>query len=417
MTASSQTTNDLMMVFSNTISSGFAALNGPVSSIFGLMIALVVALTGLGWAISPNRDLLASAFAKILLIGFFAYLINDWQGLTETIFSGFLAIGLMAGGGSLSQSEFLNPGAIIETGWQIVKTIGEAPIAAENPADMAGHFIDAIIIGFAMLGIMLSFAILALQIIITLIEFKIVTLGGFILLPFGIFSKTAFMAERPLGYVVSSGLKVLALAMIVSGAHSVFSQLTPKPTADIYEALTLLTASMLLAMLAVFAPNMASSLITGGPSLGAGSAATGALTVAATSGAALATVSSFGASIRGGASSLAQAAKSASAPPPTQNPPSGGGAGSYNAGVNSGGAPTPQNPRAGSSHQPGSSSSSQSSSSQARASSHRFPDHARSPQGTKARAINAFFLANQARSFLPSNESSGSLNPNLHQED
>lgn len=405
MTASSQTSNDLMMVFSNTISSGFAALNGPVSSIFGLMIALVVALTGLGWAISPNRDLLSGAFSKILLIGFFAYLINDWQGLTETIFSGFLTIGLTAGGGHLSASDFLNPGAIIETGWSIVKAIGDAPIAADNPADMAGHLIDAIIIGFAMLGIMLSFAILALQIIITLIEFKIVTLGGFILLPFGIFSKTAFMAERPLGYVVSAGLKVLALAMIVSGAQSVFASLTPSPQADIYEALTLLTASMILAMLALFAPNLASSLITGGPSLGAGSAATGALTVGAASGAALASVSSLGASLRGGASSLAQAAKSASAPPPTQNPPKGGSAGSYNAGGNGGGgASSPQNPRPGSSPRP-SSSSSDSPPSQTSASSHRFPDHAKSPHGTKARAINAFFLANQARSFLPSNES------------
>lgn len=45
------------------------------------------------------------------------------------------------------------------------------------------------------------------------------------LLPFGISSKSSFLAKRPLGFVVSSGLKVLALAIVVSGARSVFDQL------------------------------------------------------------------------------------------------------------------------------------------------------------------------------------------------
>lgn len=118
--------------------------------------------------------------------------------------------------------------------------------------------------------IMLAFAVLALQIMVALLEFKIVTLGGFVLLPFGIWSKSAFLAERPLGYVVSSGLKVLALAIVVSGARTVFDQLIPSENPDIYEALTILVASMLLAMLAIYIPNLAAALVTGGPALGAG---------------------------------------------------------------------------------------------------------------------------------------------------
>jgi type IV secretion system protein TrbL len=206
MAVSSQTANDLMTVFSGTISTGFSSLAGPVNGIFGLMIGLVVALTGLQWAVSSNRDVLAGAFSKILVIGAFAYIINDWQGLSETIFAGFMQIGLTAGGGSISAADFLNPGAVIETGWEIVKAIGDAPTVTENPLDVIGNLVDAILIGVSMLGIMIAFSVLALQIIVTLLEFKIVTLGGFILLPFGIFSKTSFMAERPLGYVVAAGL-------------------------------------------------------------------------------------------------------------------------------------------------------------------------------------------------------------------
>ena len=330
MPVSSETTNDLMAVFSNTVTAGFAALSGPVNGIFGLMIALVVAMTGIQWAISSNRDALVGAFSKILLIGAFAYIINDWQGLSETIFQGFLTLGLTAGGGSISSSDFLNPGAVIETGWQIVKALGDAPTTTEDPLDVIGNLIDAIIIGLSMLGIMMAFAILAFQIIITLLEFKIVTLGGFILLPFGILSKTAFMAERPLGYVVSSGLKVLALAIIISGAQTVFAQLIPSPEPDIYEALTILTASIILAMLALFAPNLAAALVSGGPALGAGALAVGGLAVGGAAGVAATGIAGAGAAAAGGASGAAskiasssKAAAGASAGKPPSGPTSG----------------------------------------------------------------------------------------------
>ncbi|MEW6017808.1 MAG: type IV secretion system protein, partial [Pseudomonadota bacterium] len=227
MAASPETANDLMVAFSNTVSAGFNALEGAVNGIFGLMIALVVALTGIQWALSANREVLAAGFGKVLLIGFFAYLINDWHQLSETLQVGFIQLGLTAGGGSLSQNDFLNPGAILHQGWQIVKALGETPAPVNNPVDIAGNLTDALILGLAMIGIMISFAVLAIQIIVTLLEFKIVTLGGFVLLPFGIWSKSSFLAERPLGYVVSSGLKVLALAIVVSGARSVFDQLQP----------------------------------------------------------------------------------------------------------------------------------------------------------------------------------------------
>ena len=116
-------------------------------------------------------------------------------------------------------------------------TLDEAPTGRVSLAGArVGNLTDALILGLAMIGIMLAFAVLALQIIVTLLEFKIVTLGGFVLLPFGIWSKSAFLAERPLGFVVSSGLKVLALAIVVSGARSVFDELQPSAAPDLYDA-------------------------------------------------------------------------------------------------------------------------------------------------------------------------------------
>jgi type IV secretion system protein TrbL len=474
MAVSSQTANDLMTVFSGTITAGFSSLAGPVNGIFGLMIGLVVALTGLQWAVSSNRDVLAGAFSKILLIGAFAYIINDWQGLSETIFAGFMQIGLTAGGGSISAADFLNPGAVIETGWEIVKAIGDAPTVTENPLDVIGNLVDAILIGVSMLGIMIAFSVLALQIIVTLLEFKIVTLGGFILLPFGIFSKTSFMAERPLGYVVAAGLKVLALAIVVSGAQTVFAQLMPSPEPDIYEALTILTAAIILAMLSLFAPNLAAALVSGGPTLGAGALSVGALAVGAAGGAAIAATMAAGAAGAGAASQIATSARAAAGAsagrPPGLGPSTGPSSGSNPPGAppsspSSGSSPSPRSPSfqpsafdtgpsatdgrsptGNSGIQPGISSfggkdeskeasystwatssdiststtsagslSSPTSSTDSPPRYHRFPAYeARTP---KARAFNAFFAANTARQLLPANENTGSLSPSIREED
>lgn len=465
MTVGMETPNELMVVFSNTVSAGFDALQGSVNGVFGLLIALVVALTGIQWALSPNREVLASGFGKVVLIGVFAWLINDWQQLSETIYAGFLELGLTAGGGSLSREEFLNPGAILAQGWRIVKALGDTPAPVNNPLDVVGNMADALILGLAMIGIMLAFAVLALQIIVSLLEFKIVTLGGFVLLPFGIWNKSAFLAERPLGYVVSSGLKVLALAIVVSGARTVFDQLQPSANPDIYEALTILVAAILLAMLALFIPNLASALVTGGPALGAGAMITGALAVGGAGVLAGAGIAASGAAAGGTMARLAEPARAASgagggrsptppasagpgAPPRPSNDnpsPSGprrpsGGAGtpasvSSPSGVSApatawvaeaeevsrsetasaGAAPT---------NDPGSPRPTGVIAREASAARSDFHHAASRPTGGaqikpagRSAALQAFFVANAGRGLLPSGETSGVLSPNLKNEE
>jgi type IV secretion system protein TrbL len=123
--------------------------------------------------------------------------------------------------------------------------------------------------------VLLAFFILAIQLFVTLIEFKLTTLTGFVLIPFGLFGKTAFAAERVLGNVVSSGVKVMVLATIVAIGSTLFSQFTPgttgtQPTID--DAMALAPAALSLLGLGIFGPGIANGIISGGPQLGAGAA-------------------------------------------------------------------------------------------------------------------------------------------------
>lgn len=459
MVVGMETPNALMVVFSDTITAGFDALQASVNGVFGMMIVLVVALTGIQWALSSQREILAAGFGKVLLIGAFAWLINDWQALSETLYAGFIELGLTAGGGDLKREDFLNPGAILAQGWAIVKALGDTPAPVDNPFDVVGNLADALILSVAMIGIMLAFAVLALQIIVALLEFKIVTLGGFVLLPFGIWSRTAFLAERPLGYVVSAGLKVLALAIVVSGARAIFDQLQPTANPDVYEALSILVAAILLAMLAIFIPNLASALVTGGPALGAGAAMAGGLAVGGAGLLAGAAIAASGVAVGGGAARLAGPSRAAAgagsgggrgsggaSSGPSTPPPSGGAPGSAGAGrgpngagpsgpggatrssASSAGAEKPKDDRpSGGGAEADASPSGASGARRARETEAARKDFHRAVQaeargvsrgqGGRSRALQAFFIANAGRSLGPSSETSGVLSPNLRTEE
>ena len=137
------------------------------------------------------------------------------------------------------------------------------------------NFIQIAVLLFAWVIVLLAFFILAIQLFVTLIEFKLTTLAGFVLIPFGLFGKTAFAAERVLGNVISSGVKVLVLAVIVGIGSTLFSQFTAgfggaQPTID--DAMALVLAALSLLGLGIFGPGIANGIVSGGPQLGAGAA-------------------------------------------------------------------------------------------------------------------------------------------------
>ena len=180
------------------------------------------------------------------------------------------------------------------------------------------NFAQIAILLFAWIVVLLAFFILAIQLFITLIEFKLTTLAGFVLIPFGLFGKTAFAAERVLGNVISSGIKVLVLAVIVGIGSTLFAQFTAgfggnQPTID--QAMALVLGALSLLGLGIFGPGIANGIVSGGPQLGAGAAVGTGLTaggaVVAGAGLAAGGVGLAGGALLGGARGAATVASGA----------------------------------------------------------------------------------------------------------
>jgi type IV secretion system protein TrbL len=181
----------------------------------------------------------------------FAYIIGNWNGLARIIFESFAGSGLQA---SAAPSA---PPTSSARAHRAGRHRGGRPIL-ESISDLMGfvsffeNFIQISILLFAWVLVILSFFILAIQLFVTLIEFKLTTLAGFVLIPFGLFGKTAFLAERVLGNVISSGVKVLVLAVIVGSARRSSPSSPPASTAPSRPSRTAL--AIVLAALSLLGP-------------------------------------------------------------------------------------------------------------------------------------------------------------------
>jgi type IV secretion system protein TrbL len=262
-------------VFTRYIDSGFGLLGGEVAFLASTLIVIDVTLAGIFWAWGADEDVLAHLVKKTLYVGFFAFLIGNFNGLAEIVFNSFAGLGLKAAGSSLSADQFLQPGRLAQVGIDAGKPILQAAGQLMGFVSFFENFIQIFVLMIAWLVILVAFFILAVQLFVTLIEFKLTTLAGFVLVPFGLFNKTAFLAERVLGNVVTSGVKVLVLAVIVGIGTTLFGEFTQgfggtQPTIE--DALALVLAALSLLGLGIFGPGIATGLTSGAPQLGAGAA-------------------------------------------------------------------------------------------------------------------------------------------------
>jgi len=266
--------DNFLGVFTQYIDSGFGLVQGDVHWLAGVLIAIDITLAGIFWAMAPDEDVLARLIKKTLYIGVFAFIIGNFNNLAQIVYKSFAGLGIEAGGGSLSQAQLLQPGRLAQVGITAGQPILNSIGGLMGFVSFFDNFIQIAILLTAWLILVISFFIMAIQLFVSLIEFKLTTLAGFVLVPFGLFGRTAFLAEKVLGNVVSSGVKVLVLAVIVGIGSTIFGQFTGgfnnPPT--ISDALTLILAAMSLLGLTIFGPGIANGLIAGGPQLGAGAA-------------------------------------------------------------------------------------------------------------------------------------------------
>lgn len=264
-----------MQAFIRYIDSGFGLLGNDVGFLTTTLIGIDITLAGLFWAMGGEDNIIGRFLKKILYIGAFAFILNSFSTLADIIFKSFAQAGLTAGGGTLSADDLLRPGQVASTGFSAAWPLLDQASSIMGFINFFENFITIMVLLFSWAIVILAFFILAVQMFVTIIEFKLTSLAGFILVPFALWNRTSFLAERVLGNVVSSGIKVMVLAVIVGIGSNFFSEFTSSMQGqepDLGAALSLALGALSLFGLGIFGPGIASGLVSGAPQLGAGAA-------------------------------------------------------------------------------------------------------------------------------------------------
>lgn len=257
------------------IDSGFGLLSGDVAYLTGVLITIDMVLAGLFWALDGNHDVIPRLVRKVLYVGFFALILGNFQTLAKAVFNSFAQLGLRAGGSGLSADDLLHPGHLAAVGFEAAHPLLRQAETMIGFPEIFGNALNVAILMLAWFFVVMAFFILAVQLFITLVEFKLTSLAGFVLVPFALWNKTAFLAERVLGHVISSGIKIMVLAVIVgigSGFFREFTEALNGRVPGIADAMTMVLAALALLGLGIFGPGIAAGLASGAPQLGAGAA-------------------------------------------------------------------------------------------------------------------------------------------------
>ena len=115
--------NDLNVIdsfvatFTSYIDSGFGLLGPDVAFLTAILIGIDITLAGLFWALNREDNVLGQFLKKVLYVGAFAFILNNFSLLANIIFNSFAQLGLNATGGTITAADLLRPGFVAETGY------------------------------------------------------------------------------------------------------------------------------------------------------------------------------------------------------------------------------------------------------------------------------------------------------------
>ncbi|OYW86034.1 MAG: P-type conjugative transfer protein TrbL [Hyphomonas sp. 32-62-5] len=256
-----------LTTFITYIDSGFGLISGDVTSLAAILIVIDVTIAALFWAWGQNTDIIQSLVKKTLYVGAFAYLFGNFAMLSTIVFDSFATLGLNASAASFSPADLMKPGLVAAEGLSASQPIFDhIGTIAPGPFEFFGNLAEVILLCLGGIIVIAAFFVLSIQLFVLIIEFKLTTLAGFVLVPFAFWRQTTFLAERVLGNVISSGIKVLVIAIVIGIGSTMFETLRTALDPDdmtIEQAFAVVLGALTLMGLAIFCPRIAAGLVSG----------------------------------------------------------------------------------------------------------------------------------------------------------
>lgn len=189
---------------------------------------------------------------RILFIGLFAFILERGPAFAKAVVDSLFQIG--AGGGGASPANVFNAGLKVASALSSKAQFG---LFQDNALAIAAVF--------AMIVVVVAFALVAAIFVAVMVEMYVGLLAGMIMLGLGGSSFTKDFAVRYLVYAFSVGMKLMALVMIARIGSEVLVNLANSPsTGDQFlSTLAIAGISVVVFMIAMYVPSIVQGVVQG----------------------------------------------------------------------------------------------------------------------------------------------------------
>jgi type IV secretion system protein TrbL len=247
---------------------GAYSLQGPVLKIFLSLAAINLAVS---FALKFDQDHIKTIFKETLRMGIFVFLIKEWVGgmwgIARHLGEGFSILGIKAAGSTAASADV---DKFIQNAFDTVNVIWQGTCNYG-----VGSF--TVVIGnlLATAGIVICTFLTAVEIVVTGIEFWVITTLSIPLFSFGVFSQFKYLFEKATGAVFSLGMKLMVITFIGAVSCPLLSTMAQgvknamaSPNGSGFSALLrLFLGCLVIYMLTKKVPDLAQGLISGSPSM------------------------------------------------------------------------------------------------------------------------------------------------------
>jgi type IV secretion system protein TrbL len=257
----------LLNAFIKSFSLGSALVIGDAMQLLSVLTGLEILLIGIWWLYSRQMDI-GGVVAKVVGVNVLAWIITSWPTLTKLVVNTFILLGLKAGGDAISQEDFSDPSNIAAYGLNVAIVMNAHLSQPEYTGTGALYHLPEIVLsGWMSILIALLYFALACWIFVVLLEFYATTAFSVVLIPWGAFRYTAFLAEKTFAALCASGIQIMGLAFITSAALPVMVQLQGGMHPTFGDLLTQLLGVLALLFLAWRVHKIAHVITSGSPQL------------------------------------------------------------------------------------------------------------------------------------------------------
>jgi type IV secretion system protein TrbL len=213
--------------------------------------------------------------SKVITMNILAWAILNWPWLVRQLIGMWVQWGLSASRGAMQVTDFTDPDNIAKFGFAATGVIFQH-LAQYTGLEQIRNILEIWTSGGAAFLVILFYFALAGWVMVSLLEFYASAVVTTILLPWGVSGVMAWVAERAIGHMVASGIRLFVLAYLLGVALPIMItiNMTTPPNIDIpllgpafYQALNALAGAMGLCLLCWRAGAFAMGFAAGGPQL------------------------------------------------------------------------------------------------------------------------------------------------------